>query len=253
MNEIEQQAFLLHSRPYQDHSYLVDLLTEHDGKVSAIVYIGKSAKNNKKSLLQPFRELTVLLKGRNALKNLSRVESSHKSLNLVGDHFFSGFYLNELIVRLMTEQHPCPDLFLHYQQSLLALSINKPLEHILRFFEMSLLTELGVLFDFSMLSQFQNHKQTDNQGFKLINSVEEVIFNTEKGFVPVVNKFQMSTQTSYYNIDHLQAIAEQQLENQPVMKTYKRLMRQVINGLLGNKPLNSRKLFQRDSFTKNAL
>lgn len=253
MNEIEQQAFLLHSRPYQDYSYLVDLLTEHDGKVSAIAYIGKSAKNNKKSLLQPFRELTILLKGRNALKNLSRVESSHKSLSLVGDHFFSGFYLNELIVRLMTEQHPCPDLFLDYQQSLLALASNKPLEHILRSFEMSLLTELGVLFDFTVLSEFTTTEQTNELSVDISNRVTDVFFNTEQGFVPILNLQQVPAYTARYEIDHLRAIAEQQLENQQVMKTYKRLMRQVINGLLGNKPLNSRKLFQRGSFTKNAL
>jgi DNA repair protein RecO (recombination protein O) len=247
MVEIEQQAFLLHSRPYQDHSYIVDLLTEFDGKVSAVAYVGKSAKSNKKALLQPFRPLSVLLKGRNALKNLSRVESIQKSFAIVGDHLFSSFYLNELLMRLMTEQHPCPELFSQYQHSLSALAAKQDLEKILRRFEMTLLTELGVLFDFSTLTEFCTLKQQNQQGFVLEQCVEQVYFNAEQGFIPVFNRQQLPRYSTCYAIDHLVSIAEQRLDEMLVMRTYKRLMRQVINGLLGNKPLNSRKFFSRSS------
>jgi len=248
MSEIEQTAYLLHSRPYQDHNYIVELLTEHDGKVSAIAYTGKGIKNNKKALLQPFRLLNIVLKGRNALKNLSRIESSSKSLNIVGDNLFSAFYLNELLVRLMTEQHPCADLFDCYQKSLSDLALNKPLENILRHFEMILLTELGVLFDFSTLNELTNLKQKDEQGFVLQNNVDKVYFSSEHGFIPILNNQQIPCYTGTYVIKHLHAIATQRLDSLEVMFTYKRLMRQVINTLLGNKPLNSRKLF---SNTKN--
>ena len=54
MDVIEQSAFVLHSRPYREHQQIVDLLTEHNGKVSAVVYTGKTNKSNKKGLLQPF-------------------------------------------------------------------------------------------------------------------------------------------------------------------------------------------------------
>ncbi|MBL4908797.1 MAG: DNA repair protein RecO [Alteromonadaceae bacterium] len=244
MNEIEQRAFLLHARPYQDHNCIVELLTEFDGKVSAIAYIGKGNKSNKKALLQPFRPLNVLLKGRNALKNLSRVEANQKSLNISGDSLFSGFYLNELLVRLLTEQHPCDELFHHYRQSLQALTTSQPLEKILRCFEMTLLTELGVLFDFSKLNEFSLLKQQDEQGFTLDTHVELVCFSAELGFIPVLNKQQLPCYTATYSVNHLLAIADQCLDNAAVMYTYKRLMRQIINGLLGNKPLNSRKLFK---------
>jgi len=243
MIEVEQHAYLLHARPYQDHNYIVELLTEHDGKVSAIAYTGKGIKNNKKALLQPFRKLNVVLKGRNKLKNLSRIESSFKSLNIIGDHLFSGFYLNELLVRLMTEQHACAELFNSYQQSLLDLSLNNPLEKILRHFEMVLITELGVLFDFSRLDDFTELKQQNAQGESLTCMVEHVYFCAEQGFIPVLNKQQIPCYTATYAIKHLHAIAVQSFDSADIMLTYKRLMRQVINGLLGNKPLNSRKFF----------
>jgi len=244
INEIEQRAFLLHTRPYQDHNCIVELLTEFDGKVSAIAYTGKGYKNNKKALLQPFHPLTVLLKGRNALKNLSRVESHQKSFNISGNYLFSGFYLNELLVRLLTEQHPCDELFHHYQQSLHDLALSKPLENILRSFEMTLLTELGVLFDFSKLQEFSLLTQQDEQGFELNKNVDTVYFSAELGFMPVLNKQQLPCYTATYAINHLLAIATQCLDDAAVMYTYKRLMRQIINGLLGNKPLNSRQFFK---------
>jgi len=243
IKEEQQQAYLLHSRPYQDHNCIVELLTQHDGKVSAIAYTGSGIKNNKKALLQPFRLLNIVLKGRNTLKNLNRIESSTKSFNMVGDHLYSGFYLNELLVRLMTEQHPCPDLFNCYQQSLSDFVLNKPLEKILRHFEMVLLIELGILFDFSTLDEFAHLKQKDEQGFVLSNNVEKVFFSPEQGFVPVLNNQQIPCYTGTYTIEHIQAIAAQRLDSVDVMFTYKRLMRQVLNALLGNKPLNSRKFF----------
>jgi DNA repair protein RecO (recombination protein O) len=231
----EQQAFLLHSRPYQDHNYLVDLLTENDGKVSAVVYVSRNAKSNKKAFLQPFRPLTVLLKGRTQLKNLSQIDSSGKSLALQGNYLYSGFYLNELLIRLLTEQIPCSALFQQYQQSLCALVNEQPLELTLRNFELALLEELGVSFDFSPLYQAKAKK------------ISHCYFSTEQGFIGIDKLHPLPKNQTCFIIEQLIAIAEQRLANKEVMLTYKILMRQVINNLLGNKPLNSRKFFKREA------
>ena len=77
-----QSAFLLHSRPYQEHKLLVELLTAEEGKVGAVVYAGKSSRSNKRALLQPFLPLTVSLKGKSQLKTLHSVEANGKSLLL---------------------------------------------------------------------------------------------------------------------------------------------------------------------------
>ncbi len=231
MISTEQQAFLLHCRPYQDHNYLVDLLTEHDGKVTAVAYIGRSAKTNKKAFLQPFRPLTVFLKGRSTLKNLSLVESAGKSLALDGHYLYSGFYLNELLMRLLSEHIPCPVLFQRYRDSLQALVQAQPLEFTLRQFELALLDELGISFDFSPLYQTSHHY---------------CYFTTEQGFCLVSSPQQVPNNHPCFLVEQLIAIAQQRLDCPKVMLTYKLLMRQVINHLLGNKPLNSRKFFKRE-------
>lgn len=224
MDVIEQEAFILHSKPFKDNQLIVDLLTEQSGKVSAVVYTGKTQKSNKKGLLQPFLPLQVVLKGRGQLKNLSRVEASSRSYPLVGNYVFSGFYINELIVRLLGEHIECPALFSQYKKSIQSLAQKQPVEKNLRTFEMTLLDELGQSFDFDTILESQE---------------SHFYYILEEGFVPVLTKLNLPT----YSREHLLAIAEEHLDNEQVLKTFKLLMRQVINNLLGGKPLNSRKLF----------
>ncbi|WOH37332.1 DNA repair protein RecO [Thalassotalea fonticola] len=226
-----QQAYLLHSRPYRDSSMLVNLLTEQNGHVSAVVYVGKGKKSNKKGLLQPFANLQIEIKGKNDLKNLSRIEHAEKSMQLSGNYLFSGFYLNELMVRLLPENIPLENLFSLYQNSLAQLLAQNDLEPLLRRFEMSLLAELGLSLDFSELTA----KPLDvNEPF-----CEDVYFIQEQGFVSADYQCNLPS----YKRSHLITIGDGKLEQADVLLTCKRLMRQVLKSYLGNKPLNSRKLF----------
>ncbi|XPF93662.1 DNA repair protein RecO [Colwellia sp. RE-S-Sl-9] len=226
MEIFEQQAFILHSRPFKDNQLIVDLLTEQSGKVSAIVYTGKTQKSNKKGLLQPFLPLQVLLKGKGQLKNLSRIETTSRSYALSGNYVFSGFYLNELLVKLLGDHIECPELFHQYKRSLQALAEQTSIERTLRNFEMILLDELGQSFDFSTVFESQ---------------ALFFYYVLEEGFIPAINKLTLPK----YSKEHLLAIAQQSIEDEQVLRTFKLLMRQVINNLLGGKPLNSRKLFTR--------
>lgn len=226
MEAFEQEAFILHTRPFKDNQLIVELLTQQSGKVSAVVYTGKTQKSNKKGLLQPFLPLQVVLKGKGQLKNLSRIETSQRSYALTGNYVFSGFYLNELIVRLLGEHIECPELFQQYKKSLQSLAAQEPVELNLRTFELTLLDELGQSFDFNNVFESQ-------ESF--------FYYILEEGFVPAVTKQTLLK----YRREHLLAIAEQRFEDEQVLRTFKLLMRQVINNLLGGKPLNSRKLFKR--------
>lgn len=226
MKEIEQNAFLLHARPFRDNQVIAEFITEFNGKISAITYIGTSLKSNKKALLQPFSPLIIVLKGQGNLKTLSRIEAASKSLLLTKEYLYSGFYLNELQVRLLGEHIPYEELYLLYRQSLERLSAKQPIEPILRRFENTLLEELGLTIDYSVVFEH-------NEAY--------FYYLPEQGFVPVTEKLDQQN----YAKDHLLAIAQQNFTDRHVMTTYKLLMRQVLNHLLGGKPLNSRKLFLR--------
>ena len=145
MQENTQSAFVLHSRPYRENQLLVDLLTEHDGKLAALSYVGHSTKSSRKALLQPFLPIQVTLKGQFQLKNLARVEPIGKSFLLKQNALFSAFYINELLVKLLGENIACTELFQQYRNSLKALVETSNIEICLREFELMLMEELGVL------------------------------------------------------------------------------------------------------------
>lgn len=226
MQESTQLAYVLHSRPYRENQVLIDLLTENDGKIAAISYIGHSGKSSRKALLQPFLPINISLKGQHALRNLARVESAGKSVLLKQKALFSAFYLNELLVKLLPENIPCDELFLHYQTSLNTLLISDDIELTLRRFELMLLAELGVSFDFTLIFE---------------HTAAGFYYSPEDGFIPAYTKLKQPC----YDRTHLQAIANDDLTSSLVLTTLKMLMRQVINHLLGGVPLNSRKLFSK--------
>ncbi|GAA5142363.1 DNA repair protein RecO [Thalassotalea piscium] len=226
MFELEQAAFVLHSRPYRENQKIVELLTAHHGKVSAITYVGHTNKSNKKSLLQPFLPISVVLSGNNSLQKLTRVEAIGKSYSLEKERLYSGFYLNELLVRLLPEHQESSELFSLYQQSLSALNGEQAIELVLRTFEAQLLEELGQTIDFSLLDESKAdffHYIPDN-GFQLTCDINKHL--------------------PKYTRSDLQAIATGEFTEPQVRQSYKKLMRQVINHLLGGKPLNSRQLFK---------
>ncbi len=225
MEEVEQKAYLLHSRPYRDNKVIAEFLTEFHGKVSAVAYISSSIKSAKKALLQPFTPLTIVLKGQGNLKTLARIENHARSFLLTGDHLYSGFYLNELQVRLLGELIPADALYRAYHHSLQRLNSKEAIEPILRDFENILLDELGLTIDYSPVFEQNYHY------FRYL---------PEQGFQPVDDLGAHG-----YPREHLELIAQQIWSDNAVKQTYKLLMRQVFEHLLGGQPLNSRKLFTR--------
>lgn len=237
--QTEQAAFVLHSRPFQENQVLVELFTEYEGKVSALVYVGQSKRSIKKGLIQPFLPLKVTLKGKEtSLRRIAQVEALAKSYPLMKSSLYSGFYVNELLVRLLSNDIVCEALFNQYRLTLSALSNNLSIAPQLRQFELCLLAELGLSFDFSPVF---NENSDNVAGFYYI---------AEQGFVPAYKYAINNITTPWFNTKHLQAIAhyihhDKALIHNETGQTFKLLMRAVLNHLLDGKPLNSRKLFER--------
>lgn len=232
MQEITQSAFVLHTRPYRENQVLVDLLTEHDGKLAALSYIGHSTKSSRKALLQPFLPINITLKGQHSLKNLARVEPIGKSYLLKQNALFSAFYINELLVKLLGDNIACGDLFQQYKTSLNTLVQTNNIEICLREFELMLMEELGVSFDFSLVFE---------------HSAKGFYYLPDEGFIPAYTVLKQAC----YDREHLIAIAQNDLSTPEILSTFKALMRQVINHLLNGVPLNSRKLFSKKTTNQN--
>ena len=238
---VEQHAFVLHSRPFKENQQLVELLTEDEGKVSALVYVGQSKRSIKKGMIQPFLPLKLMYKGNySGLKKITVIESIGNSYPLSKNRLYCGFYINELLVRLLTNDIVCDGLFKQYQLTLASLAKDLPIAPQLREFELSLLAELGLSFDFSPVLNRSN------------DNVVGFYYVADEGFIPAYNYSVANITTPWFKIAHLQDIAhyihhgKALIENE-AEQTFKLLMRNVLNHLLDGKPLHSRKLFEKRS------
>ncbi|SET62837.1 DNA repair protein RecO [Thalassotalea agarivorans] len=220
-----QLAYVLHSRPYKENQYLLTLLTANDGKVGAVISIGTSKTSAyKKALIQPFTQINVTLKGGHGLQRVTHIEGQVSSKLLRGNFLYSGFYINELLTKLMPEFVPCELLFERYVTAIENLDQQAPLEPNLRQFELLLFAELGQGLDFT---------------FALSNPELNYSFDLEKGFRASESGKEHLIIPGYI----LAEIAQQTVLSAQALNALKNINRTVINDLLHGKPLNSRKLF----------
>lgn len=136
------QAFVLHRRDYSDTSLLVELFTSGLGRFPAIAKGARRRRNIASALLQPFQPLWVGVVGRGEVRTLTRVEPAGRAFQLSGGALPCGFYLNELLSRLLGRHDPHDPLFAFYHAALGGLSEGR-IETVLRQFELRLLEELG--------------------------------------------------------------------------------------------------------------
>jgi len=140
-----RRGFVLHRRDYRNTSLLVELFSAEVGR---LVVVAKGAKAGVRgssplgSLLQPFQPLWLDWNGRGEVKTLIKAEAAGAAVTLSGERLYCGFYLNELLLRLIERDDPHEALFVFYQQAVADLA-NGPIEAVLRRFELRLLEELG--------------------------------------------------------------------------------------------------------------
>ena len=143
-----QRGFVLHRRPYSETSLLVDLFTEETGRLTVIAKGARAKRSAWKSVLQPFTPLLLRWSGKGALKTLTKAEPAAITLPLQQTALYSGFYVNELITRVIEPETANPQLFQHYLQCLTGLATQPQVEPTLRLFEFHLLKILGYGIDF---------------------------------------------------------------------------------------------------------
>ena len=223
-----EPALILHVRPYQESSAIVQMLTLGQGRLAGVLR-GYRSKKNGQVALQPFSVGTVSWVGRNDLVTIQKFESHH-FIALQGDALYAGFYVLELLTRLLRERAQDPQIFAAAMRVLEALEEDDPLQPTLRTFELDLLQQLGYGVDFSA------------QGQPLDDSVR-YYFEAQSGFHAVQDASrQRSRQYSGLVLNQIAARSFSAPETQDAAKA---LMRAALSPLLGDKPLTSRKMFQR--------
>lgn len=231
-----QPAYILHSRPYRDTSLLIDFLTPDFGRVTAVARGVRKTKTPKRQLLNPFNRLLICWQGKSDMKLLTSFESDNHFLTLTANHLYSGFYLNELLVRLLPEMDRHNGLYFAYEQCLDALRAGCDIEPLLREFEFRLLDELGYGLDFS--ADARNDCAIEAQGFYECH-VQEGFYRAGSD---IPGQFLLPGQLLLKG-EWLLAIAAGDYSDPATRLAAKQLSRRLLKPLLGSRPLNSRQLF----------
>ncbi|MBV1915622.1 MAG: DNA repair protein RecO [Pseudomonadales bacterium] len=232
-------AYVLHSRNYRETSLIVEFFTEEYGRVSAVLRGARGKKNAGKSrskpstgqIAQPFSPVLISWFGNGSLKTIKKIEPAATGFALKANRLFSGFYINELLTRLITAQDPHPNLYQQYQTLLLELAGTNDLEPLLRNFEILLLKEIGYGLNF----QLANGEEFEPD--------QNYHFDQQHGFS--LSKFQQGSQPRIdtFNGAMLIAIHHNDYSKPETCKAAKRLTRLALQPHLGSKPLKSRELF----------
>jgi DNA repair protein RecO (recombination protein O) len=139
----DEPAYVLHTHPYRETSLIVEAFSEHHGRVAMVARGAKRPRSELRGVLQAFQPLTLGWTGTRELKTLMRAEWQGGLPLPAGSGLLCGFYLNELLLKLLAREDPHPGLYAHYETALAALATPGDQAAILRRFELALLVALG--------------------------------------------------------------------------------------------------------------
>ena len=151
-------AYVLHRHDWSETSLIVELFTRERGRLVVVAKGAKRPTSNFRPVLLPFQPLHALLGKPPAdeqveVLTLRGAEWAGGQPLLQPAALLSGFYLNELLLKLLARQDPHSGLFDAYADTLAALASEVDEATALRAFELMMLRELGVLPDLACVTQ----------------------------------------------------------------------------------------------------
>ncbi|NCC26861.1 MAG: DNA repair protein RecO [Gammaproteobacteria bacterium] len=224
-------AFVLHRRDYGNTSLLLEVFATGRGRFPAIAKGARRPRHPTSALLQPFQPLWLDVVGRGEVVTLTRVESAAPAIDLTGRALLSGFYLNELLVRLLGREDPHDPLFAFYHAALTGLASGEGLESVLRQFEIRLLDELGYALVLDAEAETGEPVVPDG------------LYGLEPG--QGVRRMRTESGTDTLRGATLLALARGDRLEPHQIREARALLRRLLEPHLGGRPLKSRELFRR--------
>jgi DNA repair protein RecO (recombination protein O) len=220
-----EPALVLHARPYRETSAIVSLLTAGHGRVAVVARGARSSKRG--NAIQPFNRLRVSWSGRGALYTLTGWELTDHAW-LSGTALAAGFYVFEVLTRVLPEQEGVPTIFAGTCAALAHLQGDAvPIDVVLRRFEKMLLEELGYGIDFT--------READTG--ERIDPDLTYALHAEVGFIRSRRGFPGAA---------LLDIAGDDYAGRAARIAARRIFRDALRPLIGPKPLSSRQLLIRN-------
>lgn len=139
----DQPGFVLHTYAYRETSLIVEAFTANYGRVAMVARGAKRPRSELRGVLQGFQPLLFAWSGQQELKTLIKAEWCGGMPLPGGSALLCGFYLNELLLKLLPREDAHPALYDSYEAALADLAGGGEQASVLRRFEVRLLAELG--------------------------------------------------------------------------------------------------------------
>ena len=199
------------------------VLRMEPGRILARARGAKRPTSPMRGILSEFSPLLISWNGSGATKTLMKVEWMGGFAPVEGDSLLSAFYLNELLLRLTPREDPEERLFVAYWDALKVLATESAppaIEAALRTFEFRLLRYAGYGFP----AEFRD-------GFYVLRG-EELVYAGASA----------PESGPYYASDTLKSVVKLDFSNPLSARAAKSLFRGVTASLLGDRPLNTRRI-----------
>jgi DNA repair protein RecO (recombination protein O) len=227
-----EQGLVLHTYPFRETSLIVEAFTGQHGRVGLIAKGARRPRSALRGTLLAFQPLTLAWSGKGELKTLHSAEWRGAPLQVRGRALLCGFYLNELLIKLLQRDAPHEGLFEAYLTALGQLADGTRVEAVLRSFEMALLRELGYALPLDR----------DSRSGEAIAEQARYVYVVEQGPVrvngsPQENRLELQGRTL---LDMQRGVFDDAL----TLQQSKQLMRVLINHYLGDQVLHTRQLLR---------
>jgi DNA repair protein RecO (recombination protein O) len=143
----DEPAFVVHRYDWSESSLILEVFTRHFGRIALVAKGAKKPSSNFRPVLLPLQPLHIAFGGDGEIRTLKSAEWLGGQVMPTGEGLLSGYYLNELVLRLLARDDPHPALFDVYAGAVRVLASGDPqiLQPGLRAFELLLLREIGLL------------------------------------------------------------------------------------------------------------
>jgi DNA repair protein RecO (recombination protein O) len=239
------QAYVLHRYDWSESSLILELFTREQGRLAVAAKGAKRPHSQLRSVLLPFQRVQVTLTRSAApegappeVQTLRSAEYAGGAPMRGGAALFPGFYLNELLLKLLARHDAHAALFDAYAQTLPALGAADDVraQAALRAFELVLLRETGVLPDLSVVTQTQ---QPLREGDRYSLSADAGIAAARDDDAPALDAARWLQLQAALEHGAMEAIAQACRAALPELKL---LLRNCLHYHLGSSPLRTRQV-----------
>ncbi|HEY5764363.1 MAG TPA: DNA repair protein RecO [Rhodocyclaceae bacterium] len=224
----DEPAFVLHSYPFRETSLIVEAWSRNHGRVALLARGARRPRSAIRGLLLAFQPLELSWAGQGEVMTLMKAEWVGGQPMLGGAALFCGYYLNELVLKLLPREDAHERLYDRYAETLVRLT-NGVEEASLRSFETDLLRELG--YGLSLAR--------DTEG-RPIDPDSQYRYAIERG----AERVEASAGSDLISGKTLVDLAAGAYGDPKTLAQSKRLMRSLINHYLAGRELASREIYR---------